>query len=405
MDIGIMLKSLQDPLGLPFYPVVFQILMVVMFGFHILFINFAVGASFLAFFGFLKRGNERWKMLSGAMSKAATANISIGVLLGVAPLLFVQTIYDPMWYSSNMIFASWVIAFVLILIIGYSLTYVFYFRSGKSKGGSIALVGMLAFALIILAGIIMHVLGYMSLQPEKWLSWYASGGNVDTSGNTIHTFQLSRFLHFIAPSLAMAGILLMLYGWYFKGREDMDGDYLRWAAKLGANLALIFTIIQMAIGIWWLFRIPAGFKFYYNPFFIVSAVIALGFLVHLIIARNNPFKYAVRIAVWALLTILAMSFAREALRMAYLKPYGYSIFDYKLNIDWGSTILFFATFLIGSSIAAYFIAIVYQAGRLKGKYTASPVMEKWGKLCILLLVLWILFVAGYGIGLSVKLYL
>ena len=405
MDIGIMLKSLQDPLGLPFYPVVFQILMVVMFGFHILFINFAVGASFLAFFGFLKRGDDRWKMLSGAMSKAATANISIGVLLGVAPLLFVQTIYDPMWYSSNMIFASWVIAFVLILIIGYSLTYVFYFRSGKSKGGSIALVGMLAFALIVLAGIIMHVLGYMSLQPEKWLSWYASGGNVDTSGNTIHTFQLSRFLHFMAPSLAMAGILLMLYGWYFKGREDMDGAYLQWAAKLGANLALIFTIIQMAVGLWWLFSIPAGFKFYYNPFFIVSAVLALGFLVHLIIARKYPFKYAVRIAVWALLTILSMSFAREALRMAYLKPYGYSIFDYKLNIDWGSTILFFATFLIGSSIAAYFIAIVYQAGRLKGKYTASPVMEKWGKLCILLLVLWILFVAGYGIGLLVKLYL
>jgi hypothetical protein len=34
---------------------------------------------------------------------------------------------------------------------------------------------------------------------------------------------------------------------------------------------------------------------------------------------------------------------REMVRAAYLKPFGYVVSDYKVNVDWPSMILFFAT--------------------------------------------------------------
>ena len=57
MEIGTIIKTLQDPMGIPFYPVVFQILMVLTFALHIMFVNFTVGTSALALYGHLKKIN------------------------------------------------------------------------------------------------------------------------------------------------------------------------------------------------------------------------------------------------------------------------------------------------------------------------------------------------------------
>ncbi|MCS7149543.1 MAG: hypothetical protein N2Z40_02295 [Caldimicrobium sp.] len=63
MDIVQAVKVLQDPMGVPFFPQVFQILMVVTFALHIIFVNFVVGASLFAVYGTLK-GGEYWARLS-----------------------------------------------------------------------------------------------------------------------------------------------------------------------------------------------------------------------------------------------------------------------------------------------------------------------------------------------------
>jgi len=269
MDVGTMIKTLQDPMGIPFYPILFQVLMILTFSLHIMFVNFVIGASFLTLYGYIK-GSTYWKDLSRSMARATTASASMAILLGVAPLLFVQVIYDVFWYASNMLSAAWVIGFILILMTAYSLTYIFYLKR-DSKGNSFAIFGIIAFALFIFAGVIMHALGYQLLQPAKWLDWYVRGDTADTSGVSLHAFQLSRFLHFIVPSFAMTGILLMLYAWYFKDRNDKDKEYLQWVGKMGANMAFVFTAIQAAAGLWWLLSLPSKFRFFLDPFFLISA--------------------------------------------------------------------------------------------------------------------------------------
>ncbi|MBI5213215.1 MAG: hypothetical protein HY957_07580 [Nitrospirae bacterium] len=403
MEISTMIKLLQDPMGIPFYPVLFQVLMVLTFALHIMFVNFVLGTSFLSVYGYIK-GDDYWKRLSKSMIRATTANISMAILLGVAPLLFVQVVYDPFWYASNMISGAWVMAFILIMMLGYSMVYVFYLKR-DSRGRGFALFGIGALALFILAGIIMHVLGYQLLQPEKWFGWYINGNSVNTSGTALHTFHTPRFLHFMIPSFALTGVFLMLYAWYFKDRADTDKEYLQWIAKIGAKMAFVFTAIQAGVGFWWLFSLPLEFKFFINPFFLVGAGLGVSLLFFLNNAQKDPIKYAVPAIIGTFLTIFGMSYTREALRMTYLSRFDYSIFNYKLNIDFGSTALFLSTFVTGLIIAGYLLTIAYKSGKVTGEYVPSSAIDKWGKISIALLLVWIAVVVTLGVVISVKNYL
>lgn len=404
MEIGTIIKTLQDPMGIPFYPVVFQILMVLTFALHIMFVNFTVGTSALALYGHLKK-DKYWTRLSKAMAKAVSANVSIAMLLGVAPLLFVQVVYDPFWYASNSLSAAWVIGFIAIMMAAYSSAYVFYLGREKKEGRGFAFFGVLAVGLFIMSGVIMHALSYQLLQPEKWLQWYIKGNTVDTSGTSLHAFQLPRFLHFIIPSFAMTGIFLMLYAWYFKERADMEKGYLEWVGRTGAKMAFNFTAVQAAVGFWWLLSLPGEFSFFTNPFFLIGAALGIVLLIFLYNAQKDPVKYAVPSIVGAFLTIFGMSYAREALRMEYLGRFDYSIFNYKLNIDWGSTVLFLSTFVMGLIIIGYLLSVAYKAGRTERQYEASITMHRWGRISIALLLIWILIVAGLGVVISVRNYL
>lgn len=403
MDTGTMIKTLQDPMGVPFYPILFQILMVLTFAVHIMFVNFTLGLSFLSAYGFV-RGNGYWGTLSRSLAKATTPNASLAILFGIAPLLFVQVVYDPFWYASNMLSAAWALGFIAILMLGYGLTYVFYLKGGQGRGAGFAAIGLLSFSLFLLAGVVMHVLGYQLLQPEKWLQWYVEGYGVDASGTSLHAFQLPRFLHFMVPSFAMAGLFLMLYAWYFKDRTDKDREHLERVAGTGARMAFLFTALQAIIGIWWLFSLPPEFRFFTDPFFLIAIAMGVSLLFYLYHARKDPFRYAVRVGVWAFLTIVAMSYSREALRMKYVGRFGYSIFDYKMNLDLGSTALFLCTFIVGVFIVSYPVYIAYVSGRTAGQYTAPPAVHKWGSAGLALLLVWIASVVGLGIVISIHNY-
>lgn len=400
METSAMLKTLQDPLGLPFYPLVFQILAVLTFALHITFVNFTVGTLFLSVYGHL-RGGDFWKRLSAAMAKAAIPCVSIAMVLGIAPLLFIQVLYDPFWYTSSVLSGRWAIGFIIAMMIAYSFLYVFYFRRQKTDGKGYLTFGLIALLLFLLSGFIMHVLNYQALLPDKWLSWYTSAGTVDASGGAIHAFSLVRFLHFIVPAFALTGIFLMMYAWYFEKREDFDKNYLERVGKIGSGLAFHFTTIQVLVGFLWLLSLPAQFKFMSNPFFVVAFVLGIGLLALLYNARRNPIKFAVPAVLGSFLTVFAMSYAREALRVEYVGRFAYSIFDYKVNLDWGSTLLFLITFVLGLVILGYLLTVVFKSGRVMGEVAAAPGLVKWGKVSIGLLVLWMAGFFVLGIFLSV----
>lgn len=403
MDIVQAIKVLQDPMGVPFFPIVFIILMVLTFAIHIIFVNFVVGSSIFAIYGALK-GEGHWARLSKSLVKATPITNSVAILIGIAPLLFYQVVYDPFWYVSNTLSAWWVLGFLLFLMIGYFAAYIFYLK-GESSPGLGKLAGIVTVVMFFLVAFTMHNLNYQALLPEKWFSWYIKGLEVDTSGSSLHAFQLPRLLHFLVPAFAMIGIYFMLYAWYFSKREDFSPDYLNWVGTLGAKLALYASLIQALVGFWWLFSVPAKFSFHTNPFFLLAFLSALVLLAFLFKAQRDPAKNAIPAFILAFITVLLMASAREALRVLYFAEVKYSPFDYKVNLDLGSTALFFVTFLMGLVIIGYQVAVAFLSGRSTKILEETPGLNKWGKISIALLLLWLIVVAGLGIIITFKNYI
>ncbi len=391
-----MLKSLQDPMGVPFYPLVFRILLIVTFALHIIFVNFVVGGSCMAVYAYLHPG-KYYTALSKAFAKATTINLSLAIVLGVAPLLFTQVIYDPFWYTSNVLSASWMIGILFVLMSAISFAYLFYLKSSTGKR-HIALWGILSFLLVILAGIIMHAVSYQALVPEKWLAWYMNNDSVNLYGAQLHAFQLPRFFHFIVASFALTGAFMMLYSWYFWKREDMDSAYLTWVGKAGARMAAGFTVLQMAVGVWWLLSLPANFHFYTNYMFLTGVPFAFILLLVLIKAQADPRKYAVPVAVVMAITVFAMSSLREVLRMLYAGKYSYSIHSYKLNMSYGSTALFLLSFVMGIVIAGYLITVIFKMGRSSKPIDLSSMkLRTWS---VYLMIAWIVMMIGIGMAIA-----
>lgn len=362
MDINSALQALRDPLGLSFFPWMFQLLMVLTFALHILFVNLVIGGIAIAIYGHFKGGDFN-KRLSKALAQVSTINLSLAIVLAVAPLLFVQVIYDPFWYVSNSLSAWWTMVFLLVVALGFLSNYVFYLKRKKNPQGY-GLFGVLGLLFVLCGGIIISALSVQALAPGEWLKWYTAAGNdLVTGGLGLYRFELGRFSHFMVPAFINIGIFMMLYAWYFRPRSDFDGAYLDWVGLTGARIAKIAAMIQVVVGFWWLLTVPTDLHFMRNPFLWIGVSLGLLLLVGLMKGQHEPDRYALPLALLSFVAILGMGTAREALRMTYLGVFEYSIYDYPVNVDWGSTALFLVTFVMGLVVIAYPIMIAFKLGR------------------------------------------
>ena len=117
-----MTAALADPAGAPSHPAIFLVLGVVTFALHIAAVSILLGSTGLALFARYKATDD-WLRLGSTMAFTAKAATGAAIVLGVAPLLFVQVIFDPFWYASSMLSAVWTLVFLGLLMIGYLALY------------------------------------------------------------------------------------------------------------------------------------------------------------------------------------------------------------------------------------------------------------------------------------------
>ncbi|UOG90707.1 MAG: hypothetical protein L3K52_10890 [Candidatus Thiothrix sulfatifontis] len=402
-----MLYALRDVAGVPSHPVLFLILGVLTFALHMIAVQVMLGASGLVIWGALSKAAYK-RQLAAAMLGVAKIAVSVAVVLGVAPLLFVQVIYDPFWYTSNVLSAWWVIGFILILIVGYLLMYFFYAKNHHLETQKTICPGSMVLSLVLLlvVGFIMHVLTYQMLSPDQWMQWYAPNGEIDASGRKLHDYNLWRFAFFISLSVLVVSGWVFAYRHYISHRIDVDNGYLQWLRGLATTLSFVGGGVALFFGIGWMVTLPApqaGFAF--SPWVVLAAVlIALtAVMPKLIGSRVNAPLFGYGLFGMAAVTMILIAVAREVLRWNILfGQFGYNALDYPVNMDWYSTLMFFGTFLIvGGVVLTYFLTVAWQAGQTEGVYTPSPAITRLGNLSILLIALWIVqfFVTGLWVWL------
>lgn len=403
-----MLMALRDPAGVPSHPLVFLALGVLTFALHMAAVQVMLGAAALTLRGAFAT-DTRWRRLAAAMLTTAKIAVSVAIVLGVAPLLFVQVVYDPFWYTSNVLSAWWVIGFIALLIAGYTAMYVFYWQNHEmvAQGGRGGIWMVVSIALLLGVGFIVHSLTNQMLFPEHWMAWYAPQGVVNPGGHSLHHWNLPRFLFFIALSAPVTGAWVYAYRRYLQGAREADRGYLEWLRPLAQRLMVVGGAVSVLIGALWMITLPEKMAWFATSVWMLLALLALLAVVLL------PLWLGPRLdqGVWGYgmfgagaVALIVVGAAREMLRfVTLLGSHGYDAMNYRINMDWYSTGLFFATFgVVGGVTLAYLLTVAWQAGQTQGTYTPSAAVTRLGRWSVGLLIGWTVLYFAVGLFVSVR---
>lgn len=379
MDMSLVLHALRDSAGVPFYPVVFQALYILTWALHIAFVLLALGGMTLSLIGNMKKAiDENWKLLTSHFIQVTKVSVSMLILLGIAPLLFTQVIYDPNWYVTNTLSGLWVVIFIYALLAGYSLWYWFYYAN-KNGNSSALLIGVLSLIAMVFSGVLMHAFAYESLQVEQWMSWYAPNGVIDTSGTSLH-ISLPRLAFMVSLSAPVVGIFLLNYADYFAKHNDYTTTYITFVRSLGKKIAIGGLLVSAVLFAIWVLTL----NMLLHPL-VLAIVVCVLILLGMVAKGSNSYIITLVLVVTALL----ISTLREVIRMNIMSKYSYSIYDYAMNIDWPSVIMFLTTFVgVGFTAVGFMLTLAWKAGRTKGVYTADATVTKLANATVGITIIW-----------------
>lgn len=390
MEITNFINLMRDPAGVPFYPVVFQGLYILTWALHAAFVLLALGSMGLSIYGSTKKSDNHWRILTPHLIMTGKLSISVLIVLGVAPLLFTQVIYDSGWYVSNTLSGAWVFIFIYALVLGYSMFY-WYQSAHKNNSHTNTLIGVISFAILVFCGVLMHNFAVEAISPTKWMEWYAPNGVVDNSGWNFH-YDIIRLAFLVSLTVPTVGIFMQNYSQFLSTRKDFDKNYLNFSKNLGTKLAVTGLLISAILFVLWMLK--EGLLFHPVVLATIVSVVIL-----LISAKNNKNSYITT----TLLVIVALfiSGVRELIRYKIMSGVGYDLYGYPMNIEWETIIMFLLTFVIlGFTGIAFILTMAWKVGKNdSGKpYIAieGSAVSKLGNASLIIFIIWTTVYFAWG---------
>ena len=357
------LVSAVDATPIPGPGWLFHVLLVFTFLLHALFMNLTLGGTLLAAVGQLLSGGrdgDPRAVLARRLMGINTYGISFTITTAIAPLLFVQVLYQQTFYSAT-ILLGWIwFAVVVMMMVGYYAVYVYKFRSVPA-GGAGGGLWLTAAAVLFLAIAMVHVaVNLIHSQPAKWTEVAASPWSI--LGDPAY---LVRLLHFVLAAVAFSA--LVVAWWAVReakaGRDEALNSEIAgfaWKWALGA------TALQVVDGFVFLLVLPRevllglmrGGAATMAPLGL-AVLLALGLLVMLARVSNPAARPGLVGGTLGAMTlaIVAMVVPRHQVRELYLEPIS-SRFTLATAPQWGNFALFAVLLVAGLATVAWMVRAV-----------------------------------------------
>lgn len=318
----------------------FQFLLLLTFPIHLLAMNAMLGGLAIGIVQHL-RGGAVQKQLAHRIAIALPLVIAFVVNFGVAPLLFVQVLYGQFMYSSSVLMGIFWILIIPILIIAYYAAYLYDFKFTKLGAAGIP-VAVISLVLLVSIGFFFSNNMLLMSMPERFGEYFSHKSGTLLSYN-LHEFW-PRFLHMMTGAFAIGGLFVVLLGRF---RKSANPELTEHAEKLGLRSFLVFTSINVLIGIWYLVSLPRELMMLFMGgnlgatfFFIVGLLLAGGALW---CAYKKKFWLTFFHAV---ALVVVMTFLRSWLRSAYLREV-FTLDQLEVVPQYSPMILFVVTLLGG----------------------------------------------------------
>ncbi|MBB6306952.1 cytochrome C [Xanthobacter tagetidis] len=242
------------PLPMPAPEPLLVAVLIVFFLMHIVFVNLMVGGALMSLYYELRGLKEkRYDRLAYEIAATITANKSIAVVLGVGPLLAINTLYTVYFYTANALTGAFWIAIVPLVIVAFVLTYVHKYLWHQMERVRWLHIAVAAAACLLFLFIPLIFLTNVNLMlfPDKW-------GSVQGFFSALALPNvLPRYAHFILACPAMTGLLLV---WLFRRRPEAEIAEMGFSraelVRLGYRWAFWPTMAQFIVGPIAFFTLP-----------------------------------------------------------------------------------------------------------------------------------------------------
>lgn len=354
-----------DPMPVPAPIWLLKGLLWVTFAIHLVLMNLTLGGSLLsAVYAF--KGKDRDRDVSRALARALPFVMPFTITFGVAPLLFVQVLYGPLFYTASILMATPFLAIIGVLVAAYYLMYLLgwkWDRLGRSQGW----IATLIFLLLGYVGFTHVNLYSLMTDPSRFKAIYLSGpGGLHM--NLADATVFPRFLHMFLGSIAVTGLFVAYLG---QRRLKMEPEAGRWQFKAGITWFASATVLNLGVGAWWLISLPRDIMLVFmggsalaTGAFIGGLVCAVSALVLALMGINSlkPLPMLMGSVHALTATILCMVLMRDALRDALLKPI-YNVWALPTAPQWVIIVLFLLLFVGGLATCAWLLKLSYRAFR------------------------------------------
>jgi len=313
-----------DPVAVPAPGWLLRVLLLVTFFLHILPMNWVLGGSILAVASRARgrRGSPHHAELARKIGKSLPVAVAAAVTLGVAPLLFVQTLWGRLFFPASVTMAWLWFAVIPILILAYYGTYRVAMAGEKAQGtGLVAALSALFF--LTIAFFYVNNMSAM-LRPDS----VAARHMADPRGWALNVADPTfwpRFLHFVLGAVAVAGLGVAGLGVL---RRKAEPEFAAFAMRHGALWFVAATMANIVAGFAWILLLPRevmlrfmGGSALATALLAVGAVLGLAALLvmTLAISAKQP-ERSVRLGFLVLIaTLVVMVLERDQVRAGFLE--------------------------------------------------------------------------------------
>jgi hypothetical protein len=346
-----------DPIPLPASGTLLEILLVGTFVLHLVPMNLVMGGGIFVLWSALRAsGNAHHGRLARWWARLLPAAVALTITSGVAPLLFLQVLYGPFFFSSSILMAWPWLGIIPLLLLAY---YGFYWHSLRFEalGRSGPLVAAGSVACVMLIGFLFTNNLILMLQPEKWRALYTAKWP-GVAWNATDPIVLPRFFHFFLAALAVAAFAVFLLGVH---RRQSDPEFGQWAIRLGTRWFVGATLTQLLVGPWFLLSLPEAVR---RPFLggrmtettLLIGGIGLGILAVLLVLVRRPWGATTALGG----TLALMAITRDRIRAGYLTPY-YSPQALEVEPQTVAVVLFFVVLGLGLVTVGWMVSRLFRS--------------------------------------------
>ena len=353
-----------DPIALPAPVWLMQFLSHLTFMLHIIPMNLILGgailAAVLAWYG-KSRDRENVTRLASDVGHVIPAAVAATITLGVPPLLFLQVLYGPLFYTSGVLIAWPWLSVIVLLTTGYYSAY--YFSLKRDPDGRLPVAAaVLAATMFVLISFMYSNQMTLMIQPENFAAMHAAGAHGLTL-NAGDALMWPRWLHFVVGAIAVSGLLAATIGLLNRKR---DTAFSAFAVKLGGLVFVIATIVQMAVGVWQLLALRRDVMLLFmgrdmvaTIVMCVAIVFALGATMHILMATRgkSPVRMTITGGGLILLTIILMVEMRAIVRDAYLGE-RFDVGAQPTDPNWFVVVLFLLLLVVGLGVVGWMLRAV-----------------------------------------------